>query len=64
MVTLKGDRHGGPEVDYTVNPALGIPHITGAEDSHEPVANALPAWDCVAGNMVVSIGIMVCIYRF
>jgi len=54
MVTLKGDRHGGPEVDYTVNPALGIPHITGAEGSHEPVANALPAWDCVAGNMVVS----------
>ena len=54
MVTLKGDRHGGPEVDYTVNPSLGIPHITGAEGSTEPVANALPAWDCVAGNMVVS----------
>ena len=54
MVTLKGDRHWGPEVDYTVNPSLGIPHITGAEGSTEPVANALPAWDCVAGNMVVS----------
>ena len=54
MVTLKGDRHGGPEVDYTVNPSLGIPNITGAEGSTEPVANALPAWDCVAGNMVVS----------
>ena len=54
MVTLKGDRHGGPEVDYTLNPSLGIPNITGAEGSTEPVANALPAWDCVAGNMVVS----------
>ena len=54
MVTLKGDRHGGPEVDYTVNPSIGIPSITGAEDSLEPVANALPAWDCIAGNMVVS----------
>jgi 2-methylfumaryl-CoA isomerase len=54
MVTLKGDRHGGPEVDYTVNPSLGIPNITGAEGSTEPVANALPAWDCIAGNMVVS----------
>ena len=54
MVTLKGDRHGGPEVDYTVNPSIGIPSITGAEHSLEPVANALPAWDCIAGNMVVS----------
>jgi len=54
MVTLKGDRHGGPEVDYTVNPSIGIPSITGAEDSLEPVANALPAWDCIAGNMVIS----------
>ena len=54
MVTLKGDRHGGPEVDYTVNPSLGIPNITGAEGSTEPVASALPAWDCIAGNMIVS----------
>ena len=54
MVTLKGDRHGGPEVDYTVNPSIGIPNITGAEGSLEPVANALPAWDCIAGNMVIS----------
>jgi len=27
-VTLSGDRHGRPQVDYTVNPALGIPDIT------------------------------------
>ena len=25
MVTLQGDRHGRPQVDYTVNPAIGIP---------------------------------------
>lgn len=54
MVTLMGDRHGRPQVDYTVNPALGIPDITGPEGHAEPVANALPAWDLVAGNMVVS----------
>ena len=54
MVTLMGDRHGRPQVDYTVNPALGIPDITGPEGYDEPVANALPAWDLVAGNMVVS----------
>jgi 2-methylfumaryl-CoA isomerase len=54
MVTLTGDRQGRPQVDYTVNPALGIPHMTGPVDSDEPVANALPAWDLIAGNMCVS----------
>lgn len=51
MVTLLGDRHGRPQVDYTVNPALGIPDITGPEGHEEPVANALPAWDLMAGHM-------------
>ena len=54
MVTLMGDRRGRPQVDYTVNPALGIPDITGPVGHDAPVANALPAWDLVAGNMVVS----------
>ncbi|CUX83012.1 MAG: mesaconyl-CoA C1-C4 CoA transferase [Roseibaca calidilacus] len=54
MVTLTGDRAGRPAVDYTVNPALGFPMATGPEGSTEPVAHALPAWDCIAGNMVVS----------
>lgn len=54
MVTLTGDRHGRPQVDYTVNPALGIPMMTGPEGSTDPVAHALPAWDLIAGNMCVS----------
>jgi 2-methylfumaryl-CoA isomerase len=54
IVTLTGDRHGKPQVDYTVNPALGIPDITGLEGSTDPVANAIPAWDMIAGNMCVS----------
>jgi len=54
MVTLLGDRHGRPAVDYTVNPAVGFPHVTGREGSAEPVAHVLPAWDCIAGNMAVS----------
>ena len=54
MVALKGDRLGRPAVDYTVNPALGFPAITGPEGSDAPVAHALPAWDCIAGNMMVS----------
>ncbi len=54
MVTLQGDREGRPQVDYTVNPAIGIPHMTGPEDHDGPIASALPAWDLIAGNMVVS----------
>ena len=54
MVTLTGDRHGRPQVDYTVNPALGIPAMTGPVGSEEPVAHALPAWDLIAGNMCVA----------
>ena len=53
-VTLSGDRNGRPAVDYTVNPALGIPDITGPEGHPDPVANALPAWDMIAGQQVVS----------
>jgi 2-methylfumaryl-CoA isomerase len=54
MVALKGDRHGRPAVDYTVNPAIGFPAITGPRGSKDPVAHALPAWDCVAGQLMVS----------
>lgn len=54
MVTLTGDRHGRPQVDYTVNPALGIPAMTGPEAHAGPVAHALPAWDLIAGNLCVS----------
>lgn len=52
MVALAGTRRGEPAVDYTVNPALGFPMATGPEGSTEPVAHVLPAWDCIAGQMV------------
>jgi 2-methylfumaryl-CoA isomerase len=54
MVSLMGTRRGEPAVDYTVNPSLGFPMATGAEGSVEPVAHMLPAWDCIAGGMVVN----------
>lgn len=54
MVTLLGDRHGRPAVDYTVNPAVGFPDATGPEGSDQPTAHVLPAWDCIAGNMAVT----------
>lgn len=53
MVSLTGTRRGEPAVDYTVNPSLGFPMATGPEGSDTPVAHVLPAWDCIAGGMVV-----------
>ena len=52
MVSLSGTRRGEPAVDYTVNAALGFPMATGPEGSEAPVAHVLPAWDCIAGQMV------------
>ena len=54
MVSLTGTRRGEPAVDYTVNPSLGFPMATGPEGSTDPVAHMLPAWDCIAGGMVVN----------
>ncbi len=51
MVSILGDRRGRPAVDYTVNPAIGFPDLTGPEGSTEPVAHVLPAWDCICGQM-------------
>jgi 2-methylfumaryl-CoA isomerase len=50
MISLLGDRRGGPQVDYTVNPAVGFPVVTGHEGDSEPVGHVLPAWDCIAGQ--------------
>ncbi len=52
MVNLLGRRDGGSEVDYTVNPQLGFPFMTGPTSSPEPVNHVLPAWDFIAGQMI------------
>jgi 2-methylfumaryl-CoA isomerase len=52
QVTLQGDRHGGSAVDYTVNPRLGIPLMTGPEEHPDPVNHVLPAWDLITGQMI------------
>ncbi len=51
QLTVQGDRHGGSAVDYTVNPAIGLPFITGKPESKEPTNHVLPAWDCITGQM-------------
>ncbi|MBU6373236.1 MAG: CoA transferase [Alphaproteobacteria bacterium] len=57
MMSIKGDRSGGPQVDYTVNPAVGFPMATGPEGSTEPVGHVLPAWDCITGQQA-ALGIL------
>ena len=52
MVNLLGRRDGGSEVDYTVNPQLGFPDITGAAADSAPTNHVFPAWDAIAGNML------------
>ena len=54
MVNLLGRRDGGSEVDYTVNPQLGLPFMTGPEDSPVPVNHVLPAWDLIAGQTMAT----------
>jgi 2-methylfumaryl-CoA isomerase len=54
MVNLTGRRDGGSEVDYTVNPALGFPGLTGDPADDAPVNHVLPAWDAIAGGLLAT----------
>lgn len=51
QLTIQGDRHGGSAVDYTVNPRLGLPYLTGPQDVYGAVNHVLPAWDLITGQM-------------
>jgi 2-methylfumaryl-CoA isomerase len=49
-VRVMGQANGGPALDYTVNSAVGIPHLTGPEElGAVPVNHVLPAWDLLTG---------------
>ncbi len=54
QLTVMGNRHGGSAVDYTVNPAIGVPMFTGPEEHVGLVNSVIPAWDCITGQMAVS----------
>lgn len=51
QLTVQGDRHGGSAVDYTINPRMGLPYLTGSGDAETAVNHVLPAWDLVTGQM-------------
>ena len=52
MVNLTGRRDGSSEVDYTTNPQVGLPFMTGPGDSVEVVNHVFPAWDFISGQMI------------
>ncbi len=50
-VRVMGWADGGSALDYTVNAAIGVPHMTGgAANGNEPVNHVLPAWDLMSGS--------------
>ncbi len=48
-VHITGQSDGRAAVDYTINPEVGLPWLTGPTDSATPVNHVLPAWDLLAG---------------
>jgi 2-methylfumaryl-CoA isomerase len=51
MVNICGHYDGNTAVDYTVNPGVGFPAVTGPSDDPRPVNHLLPAWDAITGQM-------------
>jgi len=56
-LNLRGDRHGGTALDYTVNSKVGLPFITGKPGNQSPINNPFPAWDVIAGQQI-AIGLL------
>ncbi len=52
MLNFTGQRDGGSSVDYTVNPQVGLPFLTGPQGSSDPVNHVFPAWDFISGQMI------------
>jgi 2-methylfumaryl-CoA isomerase len=50
---LQGYPDGRPAVDYTINPEVGVPLITGPEGSG-PVNHVVPAWDLISSTMLTT----------
>lgn len=59
---VEGRSDGGPSLDYMANSAVGIPQMTGSENSGEPVNHVLPAWDLLTG-MTLAAGILAALVR-
>jgi 2-methylfumaryl-CoA isomerase len=53
MVNIIGHRDGRSALDYTVNPQVGFPAVTGPKEDPRPVNHLLPAWDAITGQMAL-----------
>jgi 2-methylfumaryl-CoA isomerase len=62
QVHIQGHADGRPAVDYTVNPEVGVPDITGPPGVAEPVNHVLPAWDLLTGMTAVT-GLLAALHR-
>jgi 2-methylfumaryl-CoA isomerase len=51
---VEGRSNGAPAVDYTINAEVGVPLMTGPQDSAAPVNHVVPAWDLVTGALAAS----------
>jgi 2-methylfumaryl-CoA isomerase len=54
---VQGHADGRPAVDYTVNAEVGVPMITGSDETAGPVNHVLPAWDLITG-MTAATGLL------
>jgi len=54
MVNVTGNHDGSSAVDYTVNPAVGLPFVTGGATADRPVNHVLPAWDIATGLLAAT----------
>ena len=61
-VHLEGRRDGSPAVDYTINAEVGVPQMTGPEETRAPVNHVVPAWDLLTG-MSVATHVIAALYR-
>lgn len=61
-IHIQGHADGRPAVDYTVNPEVGIPDITGPAGLSGPINHVLPAWDLLTG-MTAMTGMLGALHR-
>jgi 2-methylfumaryl-CoA isomerase len=61
-VHIQGRASGAPAVDYTINAEVGVPLMTGPQDSAAPVNHVVPAWDLLTG-MTAATSVLAALHR-
>ncbi len=53
-VRVQGRSNGAPAIDYTINAEVGVPQMTGPQDTQAPTNHVVPAWDLLTGMMAAT----------